>query len=81
LNYDIHLHGLILCTESFSLNEIELLKTVLESKFDFKVTIQNRKTSTGIEGNRVRISSKSHYKLLSITSSYLNPSMNYKLGL
>ena len=77
----IHGNGLILATESFSLNEVELLKTVLESKFDLKVTIQNRKTSAGIEGNRLRISSKSHDKLLAVTSSYFIPSMNYKLGL
>jgi hypothetical protein len=77
----IHGNGLILATESFSLNEVELLKTVLESKFDLKVTIQNRKTSASIEGNRLRISSKSHDKLLSVTSSYFIPSMNYKLGL
>jgi F0F1-type ATP synthase delta subunit len=74
-------NGIVLCTESFTLAEVELLKKVLESKFDLIVTIQNRKTSSGIEGFRVRISSKSRDKLLSLVQPYFIPSMNYKLGL
>lgn len=76
-----HSNGVILATESFSLNEVELLKRVLESKFDLKVTIQNRNTSSGIEGNRLRISSQSRDKLLTLTIPYFIPSMIYKLSL
>ena len=45
-----------LCTESFSLTEVELLKKALESNFDLKVSIHNRKTSGGIQGYRLSIS-------------------------
>jgi hypothetical protein len=73
--------GIVLCTESFSLAEVELLKKVLESKFELIVTIQNRKTSPGNVGYRLYISSKSRDKLLSLVQPYFIPSMNYKLGL
>lgn len=74
-------NGVCLCTESFSLAEVELLKKVLESKFELIVTIQNRKTSGGSVGYRLRISSKSRDNLLSLVRSYFIPSMNYKLGI
>jgi hypothetical protein len=71
----------ILCTESFNLEEVELLKKVLESKFELKVSIQNRKTSSGIQGYRLSISSYSRDKLISLVEPYFIPSMKYKLGL
>lgn len=77
----IHGNGVMLATESFSLNEVELLKKVLESKFDLKVSIQNRNTSLEFNGYRLRISSKSRENLISLTKSYFIPSMYYKLGL
>jgi hypothetical protein len=76
-----HGNGIILATESFTLAEVELLKKVLESKFNLTVTIQNRNTSGGSVGYRLRISSKSRDKLLLLVRSYFTPSMNYKLGL
>jgi hypothetical protein len=74
-------NGISLSTESFTLAEVELLKKVLESKFELIVTIQNRNTSGGNVGYRLRISSYSRDKLLSLIRSYFIPSMNYKLGL
>ena len=71
----------VLCTESFTLEEVELLKKVLESKFELKVSIQNRKTSGGIQGYRLAISSYSRAKLISLVEPYFIPSMKYKLGL
>ena len=76
-----HGNGIILATESFTLAEVELLKKVLESRFDLTVTIQNRRNSSGTKGFRLRISSKSHDKLLSLVRPHFIPSMNYKLGL
>ena len=76
-----HGNGIILATESFTLAEIELLKKVLEFKFDLIVTIQNRTNSSGVKGFRLRISSKSHDKLLSLVKSHFIPSMYYKLSL
>lgn len=77
----IHGNGLILSTESFSLKEVKLLEKALESKFDLEVTIQNRKSYTGILGYRLRINRKSSDKLKFLTRSYFIPSMFYKLGL
>lgn len=76
-----HGKGIVLSTESFSLDEIELLKKVLELKFELKVTIHNRQSSGGELGYRLYISSKSYDKLLSLIQPYFIPSMNYKLGL
>ena len=73
--------GVVLCTESFTLNEVELLKKVLESKFELIVTIQVRHPSGGGIGYRLNISSKSRDKLLSLVQPFFIPSMNYKLGL
>jgi hypothetical protein len=74
-------NGLCLSTESFTLAEVELLKKVLESKFDFIVTLQLRHPSGGGVGYRLYISSKSRDKLLSLVQPYFIPSMNYKLGI
>jgi len=73
-------NGIGLCTESFTLAEVELLKKVLEIKFGLTVTIRIRITSGGTIGYRLYISSKSRDKLLSLVKSYFIPSMNYKLG-
>jgi hypothetical protein len=76
-----HGNGIILATESFTLVENELLKKALEQKFNLIVTIQDRTSSSGVKGFRLRISSKSRDKLLSLIKPHFIPSMNYKLGL
>ena len=58
-------NGIVLCTESFTLAEVELLKKVLEFTFGLTVTIQIRNTSGGMLGYRLYISSKSRDMLLS----------------
>lgn len=64
-------NGLSLCTDNFSLEEVELLSQLLSEK-DFKTTIQNH------EGNhRIGISSKSGF--FEIISPYVPNSMRYKL--
>lgn len=60
---------------------VTLLKSVLESKFELIVSIQNRITSGGKKGYRIYISGKSREKLLLLVQPYFIPSMNYKLGL
>jgi hypothetical protein len=74
-------NGIGLCTESFTLLEVEMLQNVLISKFNLIVTIRERKTSGGKLGYRLFISSKSRDNLISLVSSYFIPSMKYKLGL
>jgi LAGLIDADG DNA endonuclease family len=70
-------NGICLCTESFTLAEVELLKKVLEFKFGLTVTIQIRNTSSGTLGYRLYISSRkrSRDKLLSLIKSYFIHSM------
>ena len=64
---------------STALQEIELLKCALESKFGLKFTVQIRHSSGGSLGHRLHISSKS--RVLSLVQSHFINSMNYKLGL
>lgn len=73
--------GVVLCTESFSLSEIKMLKNTLISKFDLIATLQKRYITKTKISYRIYISSTSHNKLISLVSSYFIPSMKYKLGL
>jgi hypothetical protein len=74
-------NAICLCTESFTIAEVELLKKVLEFNFGFTFTIKNRNTSGGTLDYRLYINSKSRDKLLSLVKSYFITSMKYKLGL
>jgi hypothetical protein len=74
-------NGVGLCTESFTLEEVELLKKVLENKFKLLVTLRIRKTSTGKIGYRLFISSKSREILLNLVKPYFISSMYYKLDI
>lgn len=71
----------VLCTESFTKEEQELLVTVLNSKFGIKATLNKRVSSSSTESFRIRISKKSMDKLISLVKPYLIPKMLYKLGL
>lgn len=73
--------GLCLCTESFTLAEVYLLKNVLVTKFELKVSLQVRHPSGGGLGFRIYISSSSRDKLISLVKPFFIPSMYYKLGL
>ena len=70
-----------LSTESFSLQKIELLKRVLKSKFELKMTVQIRHSSEGSLDYRLHISSKSWDILLFLVQSHFINLINYKLGL
>jgi hypothetical protein len=74
-------NGLVLCTESFSTEEVNLLKNILELKFGLKVSLHNRKSSSGKLGYRLAISSISKKKLIELVRPYFVNSMLYKLGL
>jgi len=74
-------NGVTLCTECFTDLEIDLLKSVLESKFKLIVTKQRRVTSTGKVSSRLYISSASREQLHSLVLPYFIPSMLYKLNI
>lgn len=69
-------NGLVLCTDSFTLKEVELLCNVLSRKFNLIVTIQKN-------GNayRIYISSKSYEVFKSLVFPYMYPTMLYKLNI
>ena len=73
--------GIGLCTESFTLAEVELLSKAFKSKFDLVTTINVRHMSGGRTGYRLFISgAKENYnKLRSIVRPFFIPSMYYKL--
>lgn len=70
----------ILCTESFSKQEIELLINALSVKFGMTAGIQKRISSTVNLGWRIRISAKSMEKFTTIILPYVLPEFKYKLG-
>lgn len=78
-----HGNGITLCTDSFTLIEVELLVSVLRNKFNLEANY-NKRTQKGRHiGWRIYISGKSanKEKLISLVKPYFIPSMLYKLGI
>jgi len=71
---------IVLCTESFTKEETNLLIAALKNKFDIKATFNKRVLSTGLDGWRIRISKKSMKKVTTIVDPYIIPEFRYKLG-
>lgn len=69
-------HGFYLCTDSFSLNEIEKLKAVLENKFDLECGIHKH-----TNGHRLYIFASSKDRLLELVKPYLIPHFYYKFNI
>lgn len=74
---------LVLCTDNFTLIEVELLIKVLEENFNLKATVMRRIKKNKELCWRIRLSSKSENisKLRSLIQPYFIPSMLYKLNL
>jgi len=68
----------ILCTESFTREEQELLIIALYSRFGIKATLNKRISSTGV--NSFRISKKDMDKLVTLVKPFFIAEMLYKLG-
>lgn len=84
--------GLALCTDSFTLIEIEVLKLILEIKFGLKCTLhfkQNIKRDTqkllldptfvANKYVRIYISGRSFPILVPLVEKFIHPSMLYKI--
>jgi hypothetical protein len=69
--------GLVLCTDSFKLEEVKLLQFILKNKFEINSTIQ------GLNSNRSRIYiiQESMPKLINLVKPFILPTMQYKLHL
>jgi hypothetical protein len=72
--------GITLCTDSFSYEEVLILKSVLEKKYKFTCTIHKKlnKTNTKIY-YRIYISGKDLPLLSSLIKKYMCPCMLYKI--
>ena len=72
-----------ICTDSFTLSEVELLIKVLANKFNLLATVQRRIKSNKALCWRIRFSSKSPNlsTLTSLVKPYFIPSMLYKLNI
>ena len=77
------LKQLLFCTDNFSLSEVELLITVLKSKFNLTATALRRIKANKEICWRIRLSSKSSNisHLISLVEPYFIPSMLYRLNI
>jgi hypothetical protein len=69
--------AVVICTDSFTLEDTELLKTVLIEKFELTVSVQKRRENV----YRLYIQKKSINKLIDLVKPYFVTRMFYKLGL
>ena len=79
--FDIGKQTIFLCTENYTLDEVNLLMEVLSQKFDLKVTANKRELKNGVIGWRIRFSRSSLDKLKALISKFVIPEMLYKLDL
>jgi hypothetical protein len=74
--------GLTLCTDSFTMEEINTLISVLETKFGFICTV-HKKVKKIVRTEyyyRIYISTKSLPKLRSLVTKFMHPTMLYKIS-
>jgi hypothetical protein len=76
-------HGLILCTNSYTLPDVVRLMNVLMIRYRLKCTIHIKRRQGSAQKIEflIYISESSMPLLRSIVTPYFHPSMNYKLGL
>lgn len=72
--------GIVLCTDSFTKEEVLLLLKVLQEKFNLKCTIQ-KVPNKSLNKFIIYINAKSISVLQELTKSYFNSSILDKLGL
>ena len=72
---------IMLCTESFTKKQQELLISALYENFGIKARLNKRINSAGIKSYRIRISKNSMDKLIVLVKPYFITEMLYKLGL
>jgi LAGLIDADG DNA endonuclease family len=71
---------LVLCTDSFSKEEVLHLISILENKFNLSCALFELKTTKN-RAYRIRINKSSLPYLIDLIKIYVIPSMNYKIGL
>lgn len=71
--------GITLCTDSYILQEVELLIKILENKYNLKCTIHIKKGISGSEYYRIYIGRKSLYEIKPLLIPHIHKSFLYKL--
>jgi len=69
----------ILCTDSFTVNEVELLRSISLDKFNIDSTLVSR--GAGLEQYRIRIAKESMPTLQKLLSPHIPSTMLYRIGL
>ena len=69
--------GCVLCTNSFSFKEVELLQNILKHNFDLNTTIQK----SNLQQPLIYIKSDSKDKFINLIKPYICESMFYKIGI
>lgn len=71
--------GITLCTDSYTLSEVEILINILENKFNLKCSIHNKKGRTGNIYHRIYIGKNSFDSLIPLLIPHIHESFLYKL--
>lgn len=71
--------GVTLCTDSFQLDEVESLRSLLAQNFDMVTTIHKKKNKVGEIYNRIYINKESLDKNKEYLLPHLHESMLYKI--
>lgn len=70
---------LVLCTESFKLEEVNCLVNV-KTKFGIDCTLIKRVSKSGAIGWRIRVSKRSMDSLIKLVNPFIIPELRYKIG-
>lgn len=71
--------GVTLCTDSYTLEEVNLLIKILDNKFNLKCSIHNKKGRTGNVYHRIYIGKNSLDNIKSLLIPHMHESFLYKL--
>lgn len=70
----------VLCTESFKLEEVKRLVNVLTRKFGINSTLVKRVSKSGTTGWRIRVRKRSMDSLIKLVNPFIIPELRYKIG-
>lgn len=80
-SWDKHGSRLILHVNNFTLSEVKILQSLLLLKFNISSYLVKGNHSKEDRGYIIKIPSKEKDKLRELVSSYVLPSLKYKLGI
>jgi len=73
--------GVVICTDCFSFEEVNILAKVISENFNLDARVINRTSTNGTKCWRIRIRASSVKELRNIILPFMIPEMIYKLGL